>query len=56
MVTSLVEHRRQLSFGAYADVFMTDERQYRTGSNDGQARHMLGEPQMTWLIAALKAS
>jgi len=47
---------RQLSFGAYADVFLTDERQYRTGSNDGQARHMFGEPQMTWLLAALKAS
>jgi alkaline phosphatase D len=47
---------RQLSFGAYADVFMTDERQYRTGDNDGQAHHMLGEAQMSWLIAALKAS
>jgi alkaline phosphatase D len=47
---------RQLSFGGLADVFLTDQRQYRTGSNDGQARQMLGEPQMSWLIAALKAS
>jgi len=47
---------RQFSYGAYADIFLTDERQYRTGSNDGQPRHMLGEPQMTWLINALKAS
>ena len=28
---------------ALADVFLLDERQYRTGSNDGQARHILGE-------------
>ena len=47
---------RQLSFGAFADVFLTDQRQYRTGSNDGQARHMLGEAQMSWLISSLKAS
>jgi alkaline phosphatase D len=47
---------RQFSFGAFADIFLTDERQYRTGGNDGQPRHMLGEPQMTWLINALKSS
>jgi alkaline phosphatase D len=47
---------RQFSYGAYADIFLTDERQYRTGSNDGQPRHILGEPQMTWLINALKSS
>src|SRR5439155_12516417 len=47
---------RQLSFGAYADVFMTDERQYRTGDNDGQPRRMLGDAQMAWLINALKTS
>jgi phosphodiesterase/alkaline phosphatase D-like protein len=47
---------RTLSYGGFADIFLTDERQYRTGSNDGQARHILGEPQMTWLINALKSS
>ena len=47
---------RQLSFGALADVFLTDQRQYRTGSSDGQARHMLGDAQMSWLISSLKAS
>jgi phosphodiesterase/alkaline phosphatase D-like protein len=47
---------RSFSYGSYADIFMTDERQYRTGSNDGQPRHILGEPQMTWLINALKRS
>jgi phosphodiesterase/alkaline phosphatase D-like protein len=47
---------RQLSFGGFADVFLTDQRQYRTGSNDGQPRHLLGEAQMVWLINALKAS
>jgi alkaline phosphatase D len=47
---------RQLSYGGFADVFLLDERQYRTGSNDGQARHILGEPQMRWLIDGLKAS
>jgi alkaline phosphatase D len=46
---------RQFSYGN-VDIFLTDERQYRTGSNDGQPRHMLGEPQMTWLIDAIKAS
>jgi alkaline phosphatase D len=47
---------RKLSFGALADVFLTDQRQYRTGNNDGQARHLLGDAQMNWLIGALKAS
>jgi alkaline phosphatase D len=47
---------RKLPFGALADVFLTDQRQYRTGSNDDQSRHILGEPQMSWLIASLKAS
>ena len=47
---------RQLSFGGFADVFMLDERQYRTGDNDGRAKQMLGEAQMRWLIDALKAS
>ena len=47
---------KALSYGAFADIFMLDERQYRSGSNDGQERHILGEAQMQWLIAGLKAS
>jgi len=47
---------RQLSYGGFADVFLTDERQYRTGNNDGQPRRMLGDAQMNWLIDALKSS
>jgi len=47
---------RKLSFGALADVFLTDQRQYRTGSNDGQPRKLLGDAQMNWLIASLKES
>jgi alkaline phosphatase D len=47
---------RKLPFGALADVFLTDQRQYRSGSSDGQARHILGEAQMSWLISSLKSS
>ena len=47
---------RRLPFGTFAEVFLLDERQYRTGSNDGQPRHILGDTQMNWLIAGLKAS
>jgi alkaline phosphatase D len=47
---------RVIPYGAFADVFLLDGRQYRTGSNDGQPRHMLGETQLAWLINGLKAS
>jgi alkaline phosphatase D len=47
---------KRLSFGRLADVFLLDERQYRTGSGDGLPRSILGEAQMRWLVAALKAS
>jgi alkaline phosphatase D len=47
---------RQFSLGAYADVFLTDERQYRTGSGDGQPHRMLGDAQLAWLIKALTSS
>jgi phosphodiesterase/alkaline phosphatase D-like protein len=47
---------KRLSFGTMADVFLLDERQYRTGRNDGRPRSMLGEAQMQWLIGELLAS
>jgi alkaline phosphatase D len=47
---------KKLQFGALADLFLLDERQYRTGKNDGAARSMLGGGQLEWLIAELKAS
>lgn len=58
MSTRSDRHRvyRQFSYGAFADIFLTDERQYRTGSNDGQPHRMLGDAQMAWLINALKSS
>ena len=46
----------KLSLGGLVDVFLLDERQYRTGDLDGQPRRILGEPQMSWLIAGLRAS
>jgi phosphodiesterase/alkaline phosphatase D-like protein len=47
---------KKLSLGGMVDVFLLDGRQYRTGYDDGLPRHMLGEPQMQWLIDGLKAS
>nr|MDQ5808086.1 alkaline phosphatase D family protein [Actinomycetota bacterium] len=47
---------KRLSYGALADVFLLDERQYRTGRNDGQPRSMLGGGQLSWLLAELRAS
>jgi phosphodiesterase/alkaline phosphatase D-like protein len=47
---------KSFTYGAFAEIFMLDERQYRTGSNDGQERHILGQAQMQWLLAGLKAS
>jgi alkaline phosphatase D len=47
---------KKLSFGRVADVFMLDERQYRTGDGDGQPRRILGDTQMNWLIQGLKES
>jgi phosphodiesterase/alkaline phosphatase D-like protein len=46
----------RIPFGTMAEVFLLDERQYRTGSNDGQPPRMLGDAQMAWLIGALKSS
>ncbi len=47
---------RKLRLGAMADLFLLDERQYRTGDLDGRPRAILGETQMQWLIKALKRS
>ncbi len=47
---------KKLQFGAMADVFLLDERQYRTGRNDGQPRRMLGDAQLSWLVSELRAS
>jgi phosphodiesterase/alkaline phosphatase D-like protein len=47
---------KRISLGRVADLFLLDERQYRTGDNDGQPRHMLGERQREWLFAGLRAS
>ena len=47
---------KKLQFGALADVFLLDERQYRTGKNDGLPRSMLGGAQLAWLIDELRRS
>ena len=47
---------KRLSLGRHVDVFLLDERQYRTGDADGQPRRMLGDAQMAWLLAELRAS
>jgi alkaline phosphatase D len=47
---------RRLSLGRVADVFLLDERQYRTGDRDGRPRRILGDAQMSWLIQGLQAS
>jgi phosphodiesterase/alkaline phosphatase D-like protein len=47
---------RRVPLNANAELFLLDTRQYRTGSNDGLPRRMLGDAQMAWLLAALKAS
>ena len=47
---------KSMRFGTTAEIFLLDERQYRSGDNDGRPRRMLGDAQMGWLIAALKSS
>jgi phosphodiesterase/alkaline phosphatase D-like protein len=47
---------KRFSFGRVADVFLLDERQYRTGNGDGQPRRFLGDAQLGWLIDGLRAS
>jgi phosphodiesterase/alkaline phosphatase D-like protein len=47
---------KRISLGAHADLFLLDERQYRSVNADGNPVLILGERQMQWLIAGLKAS
>ncbi len=47
---------RSYQLGATAEVFMLDERQYRTGFGDGQPRQMLGRRQLDWFKGALARS
>jgi phosphodiesterase/alkaline phosphatase D-like protein len=47
---------RRRSLGAFAELFMLDTRQYRQGFGDGQAKHILDEPQFQWLIKGLTTS
>ena len=47
---------KRFSLGRMADVFLLDERQYRTGDEDGQPRRILGDAQMQWLIDGLRRS
>jgi alkaline phosphatase D len=47
---------KRISLGRQADLFLLDERQYRTGENDGQPRRMLGDRQGQWLRNGLRSS
>ena len=47
---------KQFAFGSTAEVFLLDERQYRTGNRDGLPRKLLGDPQMAWLLDGLRRS
>jgi phosphodiesterase/alkaline phosphatase D-like protein len=47
---------RRVPINATAELFLLDTRQFRTGSLDGQPRHILGDTQMAWLLRALKSS
>jgi len=45
---------RSLRYGKNAELFITDQRQYRTTGDPGQT--LLGRPQMDWLKAGLQTS
>jgi alkaline phosphatase D len=47
---------KRIPLGLTADLFLLDERQYRTVDAGGNPVEILGERQMAWLIAGLKAS
>ena len=47
---------KRISLGATADLFLLDERQYRSMNADGKPVLILGDRQMQWLIDGLKAS
>jgi alkaline phosphatase D len=47
---------RRIPLGRTAEVFLLDERQYRTVDENGQPVRLLGEKQRRWLVNALKTS
>jgi alkaline phosphatase D len=47
---------KRIPLGLTADLFLLDERQYRTIDDAGQPVRILGDRQMQWLIAGLRAS
>jgi alkaline phosphatase D len=47
---------KQIPLGGLADLFLLDTRQYRSGYDDDQTRHIINEAQMQWLIAGLQRS
>lgn len=47
---------KRIPLGLSVDLFLLDERQYRTVDGRSNPAGMLGETQMRWLIAGLKAS
>jgi phosphodiesterase/alkaline phosphatase D-like protein len=47
---------KRIPLGLTVDLFLLDERQYRTVDDQGQPVRILGDTQMRWLVAGLKAS
>lgn len=47
---------KRIPLGQTVDLFLLDERQYRTADAEGNPVRILGEPQMQWLIDGLKTS
>jgi phosphodiesterase/alkaline phosphatase D-like protein len=47
---------KKFRLGQIADLFIIDERQYRTGDGDGQPRRIISDAEMQWLVEGLRAS
>jgi phosphodiesterase/alkaline phosphatase D-like protein len=47
---------KRIPLGQTADLFLLDERQYRTVDDAGRPVSMLGDQQTNWLVAGLRAS
>jgi phosphodiesterase/alkaline phosphatase D-like protein len=47
---------KQLPLGGFADLFLLDTRQYRSGWETAGPRHIIDEGQLAWLIDGLKRS
>jgi phosphodiesterase/alkaline phosphatase D-like protein len=47
---------KRIPLGKTADLFLLDERQYRTVDDGGQPAKILGDEQMNWLVAGLRDS